>query len=69
MRPLVAVSALVRSVDVAGQNSSETVAALLDKRVLVSETPYATRFCRLTPSIDNAPDEVEAALRAVRELA
>jgi selenocysteine lyase/cysteine desulfurase len=38
-------------------------------RVVASVTPYAEEYVRLGPSIANGPEDVEAALRAVRELA
>ena len=33
-----------------------------------STTPYATSYPRLAPSLLNTPDDVDAVLRAVREL-
>jgi selenocysteine lyase/cysteine desulfurase len=38
-------------------------------RIVASVTPYAAEYVRLGPSITNGPEDVEAALRAVRALA
>jgi selenocysteine lyase/cysteine desulfurase len=38
-------------------------------RIVASVTPYAEEYVRLGPSIANAPEDVDAALRAVRGLA
>jgi isopenicillin-N epimerase len=38
-------------------------------RIVASVTPYAAEYVRLGPSIANGPEDVEAALRAVRALA
>jgi selenocysteine lyase/cysteine desulfurase len=38
-------------------------------RIVASVTPYAAEYVRLGPSIANGPEDVDAALRAVRALA
>jgi selenocysteine lyase/cysteine desulfurase len=55
--------------EVAGMDPHEAVERLGTRRVIGSVTPYATRYVRLAPCILNSPEEVEAALRAVRGLA
>jgi selenocysteine lyase/cysteine desulfurase len=55
--------------DVAGMDPHEVVERLRERRIVGSVTPYATRYARLAPSILNNPDEIDAALRAVRALA
>ena len=47
----------------------EAVDRLAARRIIGSVAPYATRYVRLAPCILNSREEVEAALRAVRELA
>jgi isopenicillin-N epimerase len=48
----------------------EAVEVLRDQhRVVASVTPYREEYVRLGPSIANAPEDVDAALRAVRALA
>lgn len=44
------------------------VARLLERRVVASESPYATRYVRLAPSLVTSPADVDTALAAVREL-
>lgn len=55
--------------DVDGMEAEAVVAALLEKRIVASATPYAESHARLTPSIYNTPGDVDTALRAVGELA
>jgi isopenicillin-N epimerase len=55
--------------DVAGMKPEQVVAALLEKRIVASSSPYARSHARLTPSIYNEPADVDAALDAVRALA
>ena len=62
-------SAGIVSFNVAGYSAVQAVKALREKGVIASAAPYATRYVRLTPSILNTPEEVHAALAAVRELA
>ena len=62
-------SAGIVSFDVAGMSPTQAVARLRDWRVLGSVAPYARELVRLTPSIRNTPQDVDFALRAVREMA
>jgi selenocysteine lyase/cysteine desulfurase len=55
--------------EVEGQSASETVHKLYAKRVVASSSPYKISKARLAPSLVNDECEVEAALRAVREIA
>lgn len=47
----------------------DVVARLHRHKIIASRSPYRTSYARLAPSLLNSPDEVDAALRAVRELA
>jgi selenocysteine lyase/cysteine desulfurase len=55
--------------DVAGLAPQYVVALLARKRIVASESPYRPACARLAASVFNAEEEVEAALRAVRQLA
>jgi len=54
--------------DIDGMKPDEVIAALREKRVISSTTPYRTSYARLTPGLLNNEREVEATLRAVSEL-
>lgn len=62
-------SAGIASFDVAGLSPDGVIARLRDRRIIGSVAPYATPHARLTPSIRNTPEEVDAAIAAVRDLA
>ena len=64
-----ALSAGIICFDVEGQTPEETVQKLLAKRVIASSSPYKISHPRLAPSLVNDEQEVEQALRAVREIA
>ena len=51
---------------VEGHASTEIVAQLRKRRVIASVAPYPSALVRLTPSIVNSPQEVEAAMEAVQ---
>jgi isopenicillin-N epimerase len=55
--------------EVEGQSASETVHKLHARKVVASTSPYKISKARLAPSLVNDEREVEAALRAVREIA
>jgi isopenicillin-N epimerase len=55
--------------EIEGQSTSETVHKLHAKKVVASSSPYKISKARLAPSLVNDEREVEAALRAVREIA
>ena len=54
--------------DVAGLSPDAVVAKLGQKRIIASQTPYETTYARLTPGLLNSPQEVDTALRAIREI-
>jgi len=54
---------------VEGQSPEETVRRLLGRKVIASASPYKVSYARLAPSLVNDEDEIEATLRAVREIA
>jgi isopenicillin-N epimerase len=64
-----ALSAGLIAFEVEGQSASETVHKLLARKVVASSSPYKISKARLAPSLVNDEREVEAALRAVREIA
>ncbi|MDQ3607090.1 MAG: aminotransferase class V-fold PLP-dependent enzyme, partial [Gemmatimonadota bacterium] len=55
--------------DVRGMRPSQVVQRLRQQGIVGSTTPYATSYARLTPGLLNSPEEIDAALRAVRALA
>ncbi len=54
--------------DIEGTAAWAAVNALRGRDIVATVTPYAVEYLRFSPSIRNTPDEVEAALRAVRDL-
>jgi selenocysteine lyase/cysteine desulfurase len=63
------VSAGIVCFDVDGMSAGETVAHLFARGVVATVTPYATTHARLAPSVLNLPEEVDAAIAAVRGIA
>jgi isopenicillin-N epimerase len=55
--------------EIEGQSPEETVRKLLERKVIASTSPYKVSHARLAPSLVNDEREVEAALRAVRQIA
>jgi selenocysteine lyase/cysteine desulfurase len=64
-----ALSAGLVAFEVEGQTASETAHKLHARKVVASTSPYKISKARLAPSLVNDEREVEAALRAVREIA
>ncbi len=62
-------SAGIIAFEVEGQTAGETVHKLLARKVIASTSPYKLTKARLAPSLVNDEREVDAALRAVREIA
>ncbi|PZQ63204.1 MAG: aminotransferase [Phenylobacterium zucineum] len=62
-------SAGIVSFDVAGLSADQAVDKLRGWKIMASAAPYARPHVRLTPSIRNSPEEVDFALKAVRDLA
>ncbi len=63
-----AISAGIVAFDVEGTNPHAAVRSLRQRGVVASVAPYASQHVRLTPSILNTPEEVDAALAAVSGL-
>lgn len=54
--------------EVAGIKPGDVVKQLLAKRIIASTSPYAVTYARLAPSLVNTTEQVDAAVRAVREI-
>jgi selenocysteine lyase/cysteine desulfurase len=54
--------------DVKGMKPGEVVKRLLAQRIVASTTPYRVSHARLACSVVNTPQEVDTALRAIRDL-
>ncbi|MBB1471661.1 aminotransferase class V-fold PLP-dependent enzyme [Luteimonas sp. MC1782] len=54
--------------EVQGVAPAEVVKQLLARRIIASTSPYAITYARLAPSLVNTDEEVERAVRAVREI-
>jgi selenocysteine lyase/cysteine desulfurase len=54
--------------DVKGMKPGQVVKRLLDRHIVASTTPYRVSYARVACSVVNSPQEVEAALRAIRDL-
>jgi isopenicillin-N epimerase len=63
-----ALSAGLIAFEVEGQSASDTMHKLHARKVVASTSPYKISKARLAPSLVNDEREVEAALRAVREI-
>ena len=61
-------SAGLVSFEVEGIKPADVVKQLLAKNIIASTSPYAITYARLAPSLVNTPDEVDRAVRAVREI-
>ncbi|MBM4121333.1 MAG: aminotransferase class V-fold PLP-dependent enzyme [Nitrospira sp.] len=55
--------------EIAGWTPAKAVQALREKQIIASETPYATKYIRLAPSLLTSPEEVEKTLAEVGRLA
>src|SRR5205823_13554689 len=64
-----ALSAGIICFEVQGRTPEETVQRLLERKVIASTSPYKVTHARLAPSLVNDERQVEAAVRAVREIA
>ncbi|MDR7135994.1 selenocysteine lyase/cysteine desulfurase [Lysobacter niastensis] len=54
--------------EVEGLKPAEVVKQLLARNIIASTSPYAITYARLAPSLVNTPEEVDKAVRAVREI-
>ena len=61
-------SAGLVSFEVDGIKPADVVKQLLAKHIIASTSPYAITYARLAPSLVNTPEEVDRAVRAVREI-
>lgn len=55
--------------EIEGRKPQDTVARLLEHRVIASTSPYAVSYARLAPSLVNTAEEVDRAIRAVHAIA
>lgn len=55
--------------DIEGKSPEEVAVRLLERRIICSVTPYGIPCARVSPSILNSPEEIEATLRELRALA
>ncbi|MDE3017483.1 MAG: aminotransferase class V-fold PLP-dependent enzyme [Nitrospirota bacterium] len=55
--------------EIDGLTPAQTVKRLRERRVVASETPYATKYVRLAPSLLTSPEDVEKTLQTVGTLA
>jgi isopenicillin-N epimerase len=63
-----ALSAGIVCFEVAGLVPRQVVERLREKKVLASVTPYAVEYARMAAGLINNESDVDAGLRAVREL-
>lgn len=61
-------SAAIVCFEMRGLKTAALVERLWERGIVITESPYESRYARVTPSILNTPEDVEAALRALREL-
>lgn len=64
-----ALSAGLVAFEIEGVSPTDIVKQLLARRIIASTSPYAVSYARLAPSLVNTPDEVDAAVRAIRAIA
>lgn len=64
-----ALSAGINCFEVKGKTPEQVVAALLQRMILASTSPYAVTYARLSGGLMNTPDQIDQALSAVREIA
>jgi isopenicillin-N epimerase len=55
--------------EVAGQTAKSIVEHLHTRKIIASETPYATSYARFSPSLLNTPEEIDRAVGEIRALA
>ncbi|CAN5745741.1 aminotransferase class V-fold PLP-dependent enzyme [soil metagenome] len=64
-----ALAAGIVAFDIDGHSARESEAALAERGIIGSAAPYALSHVRLSPGLLNSDEDVEQALRAVREIA
>ena len=55
--------------EIDGMVPHKIVERLLEKKIIASDSPYATSYARLTPGLLNTPEEVDRAVAEVKALA
>jgi len=55
--------------EIEGLDPKKIVHRLAEKKIIASESPYATSYARLTPGVLNSPEEVDQAVAAVKAIA
>ena len=63
-----AVAGGINCFEIAGVTPDQVVARLAQKRFRTTTSPYKVSYARVSAGIMNMPDEVDAVLRAIREL-
>src|SRR6185295_4206426 len=63
-----ALSAGIVCFEVEGWKPAAVVEHLRQHRIIASETPYATKYVRLAPSLLTSPEEVDRTLHEIRTL-
>jgi len=64
-----ALSAGIICFEVAGKSADDVGHQLVARRIVAGSSPYLPSYPRLSPSLVNTPDEVDQAVKAVREIA
>jgi isopenicillin-N epimerase len=54
--------------EVKGLKPADIVRRLLEKKIIATTTPYRVTYARVAPGLANSPEEVETALKAIRDL-
>ena len=54
--------------EVAGLAPAEVVKRLAARKIIASDTPYATSYARFTPGLLNTPEEVDRAVAEIHGL-
>src|SRR5438552_18792081 len=54
--------------DVKGMKPEQVVKRLLDQRIVASTSPYRVSYARVACSVVNTPQEIDAVLRAIRQV-
>jgi len=64
-----ALSAGIICFEIDGLTPKAIVDRLFERKIIASESPYATSYARLTPGVLNTPEEVDQAVAAVKAIA
>lgn len=55
--------------EIAGHDAEEVGKKLVTRKIVAGASPYLPSYARFSPGVMNTPEEVDAAVRAVREIA